>query len=110
MTGDSLSQSHVLWSGTWSSGSITVPGLSGYKLLAVESDGGTVMCSSVSASKVDCSLVASTGSGVILSAIRLQRSGDTLTWESSFGRILGSGGFGNTDYKFTVVTAIYGLL
>lgn len=107
---DSLSQSHVLWSGTWSSGSITVPGLSGYKLLAVESDGGTVMCATVSRSKVDCSLVASTGSGVLLSAIRISRNGDTLTWESSFGRILGAGGFGNTDYKFTVVTAIHGLL
>ena len=69
-----------------------------------------VLTATVSSVLVDCSLLASSGSYVLLSGIRLRRNGDMLTWESSFGRILTGSGFGSTDYKFTEIKAIRGVI
>lgn len=101
----------LLWSGSWSSGSITVDGFSAYKLFFVQTtDGDAALC------WVDFSLLLGGGfypltgdGGQMLYNIRAHVDGDTLTMENSYAILRPQNSVSAGKYGRTV-KAIYGLL
>ena len=101
----------LLWSGSWSSGSITVYGFSAYKLFFVQTtDGDAALC------WVDFSLLLGGGfyplagdGGQMLYNIRAHVDGDTLTMENSYAILRPQNSVSAGKYGRTV-KAIYGLL
>lgn len=101
----------LIWSGSWSSGSITVDGFSAYKLFFVQTtDGDAALC------WVDSSLLLGGGfyplagdGGQMLYSIRAQVDGDTLTMANSYAILRPQNGVSAGKYGRTV-KAIYGLL
>lgn len=101
----------LLWSGSWSSGSITVDGFSDYKLFFVQTpDGDAALC------WVDFSLLLGGGfypltgdGGQMLYNIRAHVDGDTLTMENSYAILRPQNSVSAGKYGRTV-KAIYGLL
>lgn len=101
----------LLWSGSWTSGSITVDGFSDYKLFLIQTtDGDVALC------WVDFSLLLGGGfypltgdGGQMLYNIRAQVDGDTLTMENSYAILRPQNSVSAGKYGRTV-KAIYGLL
>lgn len=101
----------LLWSGSWTSGSITVGGFSDYKLFLIQTtDGDAALC------WVDFSLLLGGGfypltgdGGQMLYNIRAHVDGDTLTMENSYAILRPQNSVSAGKYGRTV-KAIYGLL
>lgn len=101
----------LLWSGSWSSGSITVPGFSDYKLFFVQTtDGDGAFC------LVDFSLLLGGGlypltgtSGQMIYSIRAGVSGNTLSMQNSYAILRPKDSINGGQFTRTV-NAIYGLL
>lgn len=101
----------LLWSGSWTSGSITVDGFSSYKLLLVQTtDGDSAIC------WIDGSLLLGGGlyplsgsSGQMAYSVRASFSANTLTLQNSYAIVHGISGQHSGQYGRTV-SAIYGLL
>lgn len=101
----------LLWSGSWTSGSITVSEFSSYKLLLVQTtDGDSAVCWK------DGSLLLGGGiyplsesSGQMVYSVRASFSGNSLTMQNSYALVHGISGNHSGQYGRTV-SAIYGLL
>lgn len=101
----------LLWSGSWTSGTITVSEFSSYKLLLVQTtDGDSAVCWK------DGSLLLGGGiyplsesSGQMVYSVRASFSGNSLTMQNSYALVHGISGNHSGQYGRTV-SAIYGLL
>lgn len=101
----------LLWSGSWTSGSITVGDFSSYKLLLVQTtDGDSALCWKDGSLMLGGGLYPLSGtSGQMAYSVRASFSGNRLTMQNSYAIVHGiseqhSGQYGRT------VSAIYGLL
>lgn len=101
----------LLWSGSWSSGSITVNEFSDYKLLLVQtSDGDSALCWKDGSLMLGGGLYPLSGtSGQMAYSVRASFSANTLTMQNSYAIVHGISGQHSGQYGRTV-SAIYGLL
>lgn len=101
----------LLWSGSWSSGSITVGEFSSYKLfLAQTTDGDSAICWKDGNLLLGGGLYPLSGtSGQIGYSLRASFSANSLTMQNSYATIHTIGGQHSDKYSRTV-NAIYGLL
>lgn len=101
----------LLWSGSWSSGSITVNEFSDYKLLLVQtSDGDSALCWKDGSLMLGGGLYPLSGtSGQMAYSVRASFSTNTLTMQNSYAIVHGISGQHSGQYGRTVI-AIYGLL
>ena len=101
----------LLWSGSWSSGSITVNEFSDYKLLLVQtSDGDSALCWKDGSLMLGGGLYPLSGtSGQMAYSVRASFSTNTLTMQNSYAIVHGISGQHSGQYGRTV-SAIYGLL
>lgn len=101
----------LLWSGSWSSGSITVDGFSDYKLFLIQTtDGDAALC------WVDFGLLLGGGlyplsgaGGQMIYNVRAGVDNNTLTLENSYAILRPKDAINSGQYTRTV-KAIYGLL
>lgn len=100
----------LIWSGSWSSGSITVSEFSSYKfLLAQTSDGDSAICWKDGSLMFGGGLYPLSGSaGQMTYSLRASFSGNSLTMENSYAIVHGISGQHSGKYNRTVTT-IYGL-
>lgn len=101
----------LLWSGSWSSGSITVDGFSSYKLFLLQTtDGDAALCWVDFGLLLGGELYPLTGDGgQMIYSIRAHVDGDTLTMENSYAILRPLASLNGGKYTRTVKT-IYGLL
>ena len=101
----------LLWSGSWTSGSITVGGFSDYKLLLVQTtDGDSALCWKDGSLLLGGELYPLSGSGGQMAySFRAGFSANTLTMQNSYALVHGISGQHSGQYTRTV-KAIYGLL
>lgn len=101
----------LLWSGSWSSGSITVDGFSDYKLFFLQTtDGDAALCWVDFGLLLGGELYPLTGDGgQMIYSIRAHVDGDTLTMENSYAILRPLASINGGKYTRTVKT-IYGLL
>ena len=101
----------LLWSGSWTSGSITVSGFSDYKLLLVQTtDGDSAVCWKDGSLLLGGGLYPLSGtSGQMAYSVRASFSANTLTLQNSYALIHSISGQHSGQYTRTV-NAIYGLL
>ena len=101
----------LLWSGSWSSGSITVGDFSSYKLLLVQTtDGDSAVCWKDGNLLLGGGLYPLSGSGGQMAySVRASFSANTLTLQNSYALVHGISGQHSGQYTRTV-KAIYGLL
>lgn len=101
----------LLWSGSWTSGSITVSEFSSYKLLLAQTtDGDSALCWKDGSLMLGGGLYPLSGtSGQMAYSVRASFSGNTLTMQNSYAIIHGISGQHSGQYGRTV-SAIYGLL
>lgn len=101
----------LLWSGSWSSGSITVDEFSSYTLLLAQTtDGDSAICWKDGNLLLGGELYPLSGSsGQMSYALRASFNADTLTMQNSYAIIHGVSGQHSDKYSRTV-NAIYGLL
>ena len=101
----------LLWSGSWTSGSITVGGFSDYKLLLVQTtDGDSAVCWKDGSLLLGGGLYPLSGtSGQMAYSVRASFSANTLTLQNSYALIHSISGQHSGQYTRTV-NAIYGLL
>ena len=108
-----LRPNKLLWSGSWSSGKVTIPGINQYKVLAVSVSNSDHTLVGVNTGTGTVSLFANDCWGsdsaayMAVSAIRLTRSGssETLAYNSG-GRINLSNDY---SYGKGVINAVYGV-
>nr|DAD87652.1 MAG TPA: hypothetical protein [Siphoviridae sp. ctoMB99] len=101
----------LLWSGSWSSGSITVSEFSTYKLLLVQTtDGDSAICWKDGSLLLGGGLYPLSGtSGQMAYSLRASFSTNMLTMQNSYAIVHGISGQHSDQYGRTV-SAIYGLL
>lgn len=101
----------LLWSGSWSSGSITVDGFSDYKLFLIQTtDGDASLCWKDGNLLLGGGLYPLSGSsGQVSYALRASFNANTLTMQNSYAIVHTIGGQHSDKYSRTV-NAIYGLL
>lgn len=101
----------LLWSGSWTSGSITVGGFSDYKLLLVQTtDGDSTICWKDGSLLLGGGLYPLSGtSGQMAYSFRAGFSANTLTLQNSYALVHGISDLHSGQYTRTV-KAIYGLL
>ena len=101
----------LLWSGSWTSGSITVGDFSSYKLLLVQTtDGDSALCWKDGSLLLGGGLYPLSGSGGQMAySFRAGFSANTLTLQNSYALVHGINGQHSGQYGRTV-SAIYGLL
>ena len=101
----------LLWSGSWTSGSITVGDFSSYKLLLVQTtDGDSAVCWKDGNLLLGGSLYPLSGtSGQMAYSVRASFSGNRLTLQNSYALVHSISGQHSGQYGRTV-SAIYGLL
>lgn len=101
----------LLWSGSWTSGSITVDGFSSYKLLLVQTtDGDSAICWKDGSLLLGGGLYPLSGTGGQMAySFRAGFSANTLTLQNSYALVHGINGSHSGQYTRTV-KAIYGLL
>lgn len=100
----------LLWSGSWSSGTITVSEFSSYKfLLAQTSDGDSAICWKDGSLMLGGGLYPLSGSsGQMAYSLRASFSANSLTMQNSYAIVHGINGQHSDKYSRTV-NAIYGL-
>lgn len=100
----------LLWSGAWSSGTITVSEFSSYKfLLAQTSDGDSAICWKDGSLMLGGGLYPLSGSsGQMAYSLRASFSANSLTMQNSYAIVHGINGQHSDKYSRTV-NAIYGL-
>lgn len=103
----------LLWSGSWSSGSVTIPGINQYKILAVRTSNSNSRLVGVNVGEGNITLFANdcwagdSATDMSASACRLTRAGssETLTYNSG-GRVnLGN----NFSYGYEVINSVWGV-
>lgn len=101
----------LLWSGSWTSGSITVSDFSSYKLLLVQTtDGDSAVCWKDGSLLLGGGIYPLSGSsGQMVYSVRASFSGNSLTMQNSYALVHGISGQHSGQYGRTV-SAIYGLL
>lgn len=101
----------LLWSGSWSSGSITVCDFSSYKLLLAQTtDGDSAICWKDGSLLLGGGLYPLSGTGGQMAySFRAGFSANTLTLQNSYALVHGINGSHSGQYTRTV-KAIYGLL
>lgn len=101
----------LLWSGSWTSGSITVSEFSTYKLLLVQTtDGDSAICWKDGNLLLGGGLYPLSGSsGQMAYSVRTSFNANTLTMQNSYALVHGISGQHSGQYGRTV-SAIYGLL
>lgn len=101
----------LLWSGSWTSGSITVSEFSSYKLLLVHTtDGDSAVCWKDGSLLLGGGIYPLSGSsGQMVYSVRASFSGNSLTMQNSYALVHGISGQHSGQYGRTV-SAIYGLL
>lgn len=101
----------LLWSGSWSSGSITVPGFSSYKLFLFQTtDGDAALCWVDFGILLGGGLYPLAGDGGQMSyGVRAGVNGNTLSMQNTYAIVHGIGGHHSNKYGRTV-SAIYGIL
>lgn len=101
----------LLWSGSWTSGSITVSDFSSYKLLLVQTtDGDSAVCWKDGSLLLGGGIYPLSGSsGQMVYSVRASFSGNTLTMQNSYALVHGISGNHSGQYDRTV-SAIYGLI
>lgn len=101
----------LLWSGSWTSGSITVSGFSTYKLLLAQTtDGDSAICWKDGSLLLGGGLYPLSGTGGQMAySFRAGFSANTLTLQNSYALVHGINGSHSGQYTRTV-KAIYGLL
>lgn len=101
----------LLWSGSWTSGSITVGDFSSYKLLLVKTtDGDSAVCWKDGSLLLGGGIYPLSGSnGQMVYSVRASFSGNSLTMQNSYALVHGISGQHSGQYGRTV-SAIYGLL
>ena len=101
----------LLWSGSWTSGSITVSDFSSYKLLLVQTtDGDSAVCWKDGSLLLGGGIYSLGGSsGQMVYSVRASFSGNSLTMQNSYALVHGISGNHSGQYGRTV-SAIYGLL
>lgn len=108
-----LSVSRTLWTGSFGSGTITVPGLSDYHLLLIEGRTRTMLC--VVGTTYVCGVMGmtiNTPGQVRLMGLSLGRSGDQLSYDTGLDIVDCRGGVGDvvSVYSREPVTRIVGLV
>ena len=101
----------LLWSGSWTSGSITVGDFSSYKLLLVQTtDGDSAVCWKDGSLLLGGGIYPLSGSsGQMVYSVRASFSGNSLTMQNSYALVHGISGQHSGQYGRTV-SAIYGLI
>ena len=101
----------LLWSGSWTSGSITVSDFSSYKLLLVQTtDGDSAVCWKDGSLLLGGGIYPLSGSsGQMVYSVRASFSGNSLTMQNSYALSHGISGQHSGQYGRTV-SAIYGLI
>lgn len=101
----------LLWSGSWTSGTITVSEFSSYKLLLVQTtDGDSAVCWKDGSLLLGGGIYPLSGSsGQMVYSVRASFSGNSLTMQNSYALSHGISGQHSGQYGRTV-SAIYGLL
>ena len=101
----------LLWSGSWTSGSITVGDFSSYKLLLVQTtDGDSAICWKDGSLLLGGGLYPLSGTGGQMAySFRASFSANTLSLQNSYALVHGINGQHSGQYGRTVST-IYGLL
>ena len=101
----------LLWSGSWSSGSITVDGFSSYKLFLLQTaDGDAALCWVDFGLLLGGELYPLTGDGgQMIYSIRAGVNGNTLSMQNSYAILRPLSNINGGKYERTVKT-IYGLL
>lgn len=101
----------LLWSGSWTSGTITVSEFSSYKLLLVQTtDGDSAVCWKDGSLLLGGGIYPLSGSsGQMVYSVRASFSGNSLTMQNSYALVHGISGNHSGQYGRTV-SAIYGLL
>lgn len=101
----------LLWSGSWTSGSITVGDFSSYKLLLVQTtDGDSAICWKDGNLLLGGGLYPLSGTaGQMAYSVRASFSGNRLTMQNSYAIVHGISGQHSGQYGRTV-SSIYGLL
>lgn len=101
----------LLWSGSWTSGSITVSDFSSYKLLLAQTtDGDSALCWKDGSLLLGGGIYPLSGSsGQMVYSVRASFSGNSLTMQNSYALSHGISGQHSGQYGRTV-SAIYGLL